>query len=129
MRLICKINTYLILLVFFSSCANQNCEEDLSFKNDFYALIDSIEVDCEKAKDNRNVIGLDIEEQGQNIGCLSEITKISSKVTLGYYFGYKNYDEFLEDKSQWIEWYEANYCNSVIIEQAVVELFKCQNSK
>ena len=129
MRTLTNISICFFLFGIFSSCANQECKEDLSFKTKFYTLVDSVEEACEKGRDNRNVIGLDAEEQVQNIDCLSEVTRTSTNVTYGYYFGYKNYDIFLEDKAQWIDWYKTNSCNSVIIEQAALELDKCQNNE
>jgi hypothetical protein len=129
MRAIGSISIFILLIGFTPSCTNQECEEDLSFRTKFYILIDSVEEACEKGKDNRNVIGLDGEEQVQNIDCLSEITKTSSNVTYGYYFGYRNYETFLEDKSQWIEWYKTNSCNSTIIKEAIIELDRCLNSE
>jgi hypothetical protein len=70
-----------------------------------------IDNELKSIKDHESVIELEPKKFGPIIFCLSKITNTKSNVTLGYIFGYKNYNSYLLDKKQWEDWYQKNKCN------------------
>lgn len=85
---------------------NKHCNENISFKNEFFNSINKIE-DYVLGKGDKSSFN-------QGIRFLSKYVHISFNEMLNYDKSYTNYAAFKKDKEEWLKWYEDNKYNIIV---------------
>ena len=107
-----------LCICIFDSCLSINkattndCNENLEFKQKFFANISLIEKYTKEQKTfTRYPITTDSVMKSMKFIYMR--TKILSDEIYNYNFGYKSYKLFEIDKRKWLNWYNANKCNNL----------------
>lgn len=103
------LKTFCIFLLVGCSSLNTNnmddCNENLSFKKEFFNNIENVENYVDGTGDR-----LKFEKA---LTFLSKYVKVSRDKMLNYNHSYTSKKDFINDKKNWIEWYKKNKCNNL----------------
>lgn len=106
-----------------SYCQNSlivNCNENALFKKIFFDHITVVECYVLKETIPKDLSYVENFKSALNYIC--KYAHVSWEKTDGYSIKYPDYQDFLEDKNDWLKWYNSNRCNNLQVDTTLLTI-------
>lgn len=113
-----KAILYIIFISYSVVCSCQsnrtinNCEENSTFKLNFFKYINNIEAYTLKKK-NQDSIMVKLDLFKKSLDEISKYTNVDYSLLTNYEFRYTSEENFLQEKAKWLNWYQENKCSNL----------------